>query len=413
MHVLVVTQYFWPENFRINDLVNGLVERGHKVTVLTGMPNYPEGRLFRGYSLFGRWSEEYQGAKVVRVPLIARGKGGGARLGMNYLSFVVSSCLLGPIRCREEYDVIFIFEPSPVTVALPALLMKLFYKIPVIFWVQDLWPESLTAAGAVTSPKVLHIVGSLVRFIYRRCDYILVTSKAYVPSVQQYLEDSNRIHYFPQYSEEIYRPVALSPDAPERSLVPPGFVVMFAGNIGEAQDFGTILAAAALLRDHEHIQFVVVGDGRMRTWVEEEVKKLELHRTFHLLGRYPLEKMPALFSLADVMLVTLKKDPIFSLTVPAKIQSYLACRKPIIAALDGEGARIIEEASAGATCSAENPQELAASILRMSILPHQDLKEMGNNGLHYYNKNFDRATLLDQLEKLMKELTEREKRVMT
>lgn len=404
MHVLVVTQYFWPENFRINDLVAGLVERGHRVTVLTGLPNYPGGSFFKGYGLFGKMTEEYKGAKVVRVPLIPRGNGGGARLAFNYLSFVVSACFFGPLRCREKFDVGFIFEPSPVTVALPAILIKRLRGIPLLFWVQDLWPESLAATGAVTSPRILDMVGKLVKFIYRRCDRILVTSRAFVPSVSRYLEGQEQVLYFPQYGEELYRPITLPSDAPERSLVPVGFIIMFAGNIGEAQDFGTILSAAHRLRGHKHVHFVIIGEGRMRRKVEEEAQRLNLEMNFHFLGSHPLEKMPAFFSLADAMIVTLKKNPVFSLTVPAKIQSYLACGKPIIAALDGEGARIIEEASAGMVCPAENAKELAETILQMSLLPQNKLKEFGNNGLKFYRNNFDRNLLLDRLEVWMKDI---------
>lgn len=404
VHVLVVSQYFWPENFRINDLVQGLIERSHRVTVLTGIPNYPDGAFFKGYRYTGPWSEEYRGARVVRVPIQPRGNASGARLALNYLSFVFSASLLGPLRCRDNYDVAFIFEPSPVTVALPALLMKRLRGVPVLFWVQDLWPESLAAAGAVSSPHVLNLVSKLVRFIYRRCDRILVTSRAFVASVLQHVEDRGQVHYFPQYGEETYRVLELSPDAPERTKVPGGFVVMFAGNIGAAQDFETILAAAQLLRDHKDIHFVIIGDGRMRRWVEEQVANLGLDETVHLLGRHPVEAMAGFFSLADAMLVTLKKEPIFSLTIPAKIQSYLACGRPILAALDGEGARIIEEAAAGFACPTEDPAALAAAVLKMRATPHEQRMEMGRNGLRYYRDNFDRTMLLDRLEAWMQEL---------
>lgn len=404
MHIIVVTQYFWPENFRINDLVAGLTERGHKVTVLTGQPNYPDGRFFKGYGYLLNMSQEYAGAKIVRVPILPRGNGSGARLALNYLSFVFSASLLGVLRCREEYDVAFIFEPSPITVALPALLMKRLRKVPVLFWVQDLWPESLTATGAVSSPLILGMVGKVVRFIYRGCDRILLTSRAFGSSIVKYVEDKGQVHYFPQYGEDAYRVMELGDDAPERSQVPKGFVVMFAGNIGAAQDFETIIAAAHKLREYKDIHFVVIGDGRMRKWVADEVSRLELQESFHLLGRYPLEAMAGFFSLADAMLVTLKKDPIFTLTVPAKIQSYLACGRPVVAALDGEGARIIEEAAAGITCATEDPAALAAAILKMRDTQASQRLQMGKNGLNYYRDNFDRGMLIDRLEAWMKQV---------
>ncbi|ACH38642.1 MAG: Glycosyltransferase, group 1 [uncultured bacterium] len=404
MHVLVVTQYFWPENFKINDVVKGLVERGHKVTVLTALPNYPDGSFFKGYRFWGPWSDEYDGARVVRVPILPRGRASGARLALNYLSFVLAASILGPLRCRDRYDVAFIFEPSPVTVALPALFMKRLRGIPVLFWVQDLWPESLAAAGAVVPPFILGAVGKLVSFIYEGCDRILVTSRAFVGPVLQYVVDRGQVRYFPQYGEDAYAVVNLAGDAPERGKIPEGFVVMFAGNIGAAQDFETILGAAQRLRNHKDIHFVIIGDGRMRKWVDEEVAKMELQETFHLLGRYPLEAMAGFFSLADAMLVTLKKEPIFSLTIPAKIQSYLACGRPIVAALDGEGARVIEEAAAGFCCPTEDPSALANAILKMRHTPLEQRRGMGERGLRYYNENFDRTILLDRLEAWMEEL---------
>jgi len=403
VHILIVTQYFWPENFKINDLVVGLLERGHKVTVLTALPNYPEGNFFKGYSLWGRFTEDFNGAKVVRVPIIPRGSATGVRLALNYFSFVVSACLLGPLRCTDDYDVTFIFEPSPITVALPALLIKRLRGIPALFWVQDLWPESLTATGAVSSPFIIKLVGKLVGFIYRGCDRILITSRAFTASVHQYVKDRGQISYFPQYGENAYRPVVLPVDAPERSKIPAGFVIMFAGNIGAAQDFESIIDAATLLREYHDIHFVVLGDGRKRRWVEDEVSRLGLHATVHLIGSYPLEAMPSFFSLADAMLVTLKNDPVFSLTIPAKIQSYLACGRPIIAALDGEGARVVEEAGAGFVCQSGAPQELAQAVLKMYETPKREREKMGASGRAYYEANFDRDMLLDRLETWMKE----------
>jgi glycosyltransferase involved in cell wall biosynthesis len=404
VHILVVTQYFWPENFRINDLVTGLVERGYKITVLTGLPNYPDGHFFTGYGYTLNLSQEYNGAAVVRVPILPRGNSTGVRLALNYLSFVVSACLFGPLRCRDDYDLIFIFEPSPITVALPALLMKWLRKIPVMFWVQDLWPESLTAVGAVTSPTVLGLVGKLVKSIYSGCDRILVTSRAFVSSIEKYVYEKGQILYFPQYGEDVYHVVQLSADAPERLIIPKGFVIMFAGNIGASQDFETIISAAHKLREYKDINFVILGDGRKRTWVENEVSKLHLQDTFHLVGRHSLESMANFFSLADAMLVTLKKDPVFALTIPAKIQSYMACGRPILAALDGEGARIIRESAAGITCVTEDPASLAAAILKMRTTSDEERLRMGQNGLEYYRCNFDRKMLIGRLEAWMKQL---------
>ena len=404
MHVLVVTQYFWPENFRINDLVAALVERGHRVTVLTGVPNYPEGRFFDGYGIFGKRTEEYQGARVIRVPIVPRGRSGGVGLVLNYLSFVVSACMCAPLRCRDAYDLIFIFEPSPVTVTLPALFLKALRRIPVMFWVQDLWPESLAATGAVTSQKILDGVARMVRFIHRRCDRILVTSQAFREPIERLDGAPEHILYFPQSAEEIFRPHVDARAIPLLDDVPPGFWLMFAGNIGAAQDFQTIIAAADHLKGDPDIHWIIVGDGRVREWAEAEVCRRGLDATVHFLGRHPLETMPAFFARADALLVTLKRDPIFSLTIPAKIQSYLACGRPIIAALDGEGARIIDDSGAGFTCPAESPELLADVVKKMSSLSKTTREQMGIHGRNYYEQNFDRGMLLDKLESWMNDL---------
>ncbi len=407
MKILVVTQYFWPENFRINDLVKGLLERGHQVSVLTGIPNYPDGKYFKGYGLFSKLRQDYFGAKVIRVPLIARGKGGGVRLALNFLSFAVCSSVLAPFLCRGKADMVFVFEPSPITVGLPALVLKKIKSIPVMFWVQDLWPESLSATGAVNSDKIISMVTSLVKFIYSGCDRILVTSKAYFGKIQSLGVEDDKLRFFPQSAEELYHPVAVASDAPEQKLMPVGFRVMFAGNIGTAQDFPTILGAAEILKDHRDIHWLIVGDGRMRSWVDREIKSRGLSATVHLLGRHPMESMPSFFSLADVMLVTLKREPIFALTIPAKVQSYMACGKPIIAALDGEGGRLIEESESGISCNAEDPGALAKAVLRMYGMSKSQLEELGKQGREYYLVNFERNILMDRLEMWMHELYNR------
>lgn len=403
MHILIVSQYFWPENFRINDLSLGLMEKGHQVTVLTGIPNYPEGRFFPGYGFFKNNRENYQGVKVIRVPLIPRGNGGGLRLALNYISYAFFASILSPFVCRGKFDLIFVCQLSPVMVGLPALVLKRLKHAPIMFWIQDLWPESLSATGAIKSKKALKVVEKLVRFIYSGCDLILVQSRAFSPSIEKEGVDPCRIAYFPNSAEELYKPVEVELDAPERSMIPAGFCVMFAGNIGAAQDFETILSAAEQLKEYADIHWVIVGDGRMRPWVEAQIDERGLTETVHLLGRHPVELMPRFFSIADVMLVTLKKEYIFSLTIPSKVQSYLACAKPIIAALDGEGARVIEESGAGVTCSAENPQALAEAVLKMYRLTEADLHDIGLRGRRYFEQHFERTVLLERLNNWIKE----------
>lgn len=401
MKILVVSQYFWPENFRINDLVLGLMERGHVVTVLTGKPNYPTGKLFPGYRLIRGSAENYQGAEVRRVPLLPRGNGGAILLLLNYVSFAISATILGPFLCRGKYDAILVYEPSPITVGLPALWLKRLRGAPVFFWVLDLWPESLSATGAVRSPRILRWVEKLVRFIYKGSDRILVQSRAFFQPIQALGVDSARILYFPNSAEPLYRPLASSPTDRVEAGLPDGFVIMFAGNIGSAQDFPAILAAAERLREQRDIHWVILGDGRLAGWVHKEVKRRGLEETVHFMGSRPLEQMPRFFANADVMLVSLKQEPIFALTIPGKIQSYLACGRPIVGMLDGEGARVISEAQAGFACPAGDTSGLAARVLDLYRMDRVERDRLGTNGRAYYLGQFEREMLCSRLEQWM------------
>ncbi len=404
MNVLIVSQYFWPESFRINDLATGLVERGHQVTVLTGMPNYPQGKLFSGYSWWRKRHENFGGIPVYRVPLFLRRQGKGWQLLVNYLSFVLSGCLLGPFMLRrKKFDLIFVCQLSPVTAAIPALLLRQLKQAPIFLWVQDLWPESLHATGAMTSKWALTLVEKLVRFIYLRSDKILIQSRAFIEPVKRFGISENRIMYFPNSAEDLYRPVEADFETAAGDSMPDGFRVMFAGNIGAAQDFDTILKAAKLLADNPEIHWVILGTGRMSDWVAKEVQRHGLDAQVHMLGRFPVEEMPGYFAFADAFLASLKKQPIFSLTIPAKIQSYLACGRPIIASLDGEGARVVQEARAGLAPGAENPLALADAVLDLYHMSTEERAAMGERGRIYYEKHFERGLLLNRLDGWMKQ----------
>jgi glycosyltransferase involved in cell wall biosynthesis len=401
VRILIVTQYFWPENFRVNDLAAALQARGHAVTVLTGKPNYPGGSFFPGYGFFSRPREDFGGIPVIRVPLVPRGRGGGLRLAVNYLSFALLACLAAPFRCRGEYDVIFVYEVSPITVALPALVLRLHKRAPVLLWVLDLWPESLSATGAIKNRAVLGAIGALVRLIYRFSDMVLVQSRAFEERVARMGVPARRIAYFPNWAESIFD--APQPAAEPALALPPGFRVMYAGNIGAAQDFPAVLAAAELTCAREDVQWVIVGEGRLHAWVADEIESRGLSKTVHLVGSHPLDAMPELYMQADLMLLSLRRDPIFALTIPGKLQSYLACGRPVVGMLDGEGARIVRESGAGLACDAQRPDELARCVLELHAMPRERREEMGRRGREYYAEHFARDGLLARLEALMDE----------
>lgn len=393
----MVSQYFWPENFRVNDLVQEWTKRGHAVTVLTGKPNYPAGQVFPAFRDNPAQFGTYHGARVVRAPMLARAQG-SLRLVLNYLSYVVGAGLAGPWRLRgEAFDTVFVFEPSPITVGLPAILMGRLKRAPVVFWVLDLWPETLAAIGVVRSPRLLGAVGRLVSFIYNRCTLVLGQSRGFGASIAKYCRDPGKIRYFPSWSEDVFAEA----DAPPATEVPSTsgtFSVLFAGNVGEAQDLPAVLDAAERLRDQPHVRWLIVGDGRKSEWLQAEVKRRGLDRQVLLLGRHPVERMPSFYAHADALLVSLKKDPVFSLTIPGKVQSYLVSGIPILGMLDGEGADIIRTADAGLTCGAGDGAGLADAVLRMAAMSPDERAAMGARGRAFAENEFDRNALMDRLE---------------
>lgn len=395
MRLLVVSQYFWPENFRINDLVRSLKDRGVDVAFLTGKPNYPDGNVFPGYRAWGCLREVWHGIAVVRVPLVPRGRSSAWGLAANYLSFIVSGVFLGPWLLRKERpDAIFVYCPSPLLQALPALLFGRIKAVPVIVWVQDLWPESLESTGYVKNRLILGLVRKLVQFIYRNSAHILISSRSFAAPVSA-MAPGAKISYFPNSID----PSFCEPDSAPRTLMPAldeGFCVVFAGNIGVAQVMEVIVGAAEQLTAVPEIRFVIIGSGSRLDWMRQQVQARALANV-HLVGRYPGEAMPYLLSKAAVLLVTLADQPIFAATVPNKVQAYLAVGRPVIACMNGEGARLIEEAGAGLAVPAEDAAGLAGAILALYRMPPETRKKMGDNGRLFYRQNFDHEQLVDRL----------------
>jgi glycosyltransferase involved in cell wall biosynthesis len=405
MRLLIVSQYFWPENFRINDLVAELVNRGHIVTILTGKPNYPEGYLFPEFAEDPAKFSHYAGADVVRVPMLTRGRG-SLQLMLNYLAFALSASIAGPLKLRgRSFDAIFVYEPSPVTVGIPALVIKCIKKTPIAFWALDLWPQSLEAVGVVHSRAILNAIDKLVGAIYRGCDLILAQSHSFVREIGRHLNDPARVVYFPSWAEdiELSELAAPAPEVPEQVDT---FGVVFTGNIGEAQDFPAVLQAAELLRG-EPVRWLIVGDGRKLDWVRSEIEQRKLVEQVLLLGRFPLERMPSFLRHADALLVSLRADPTFAMTIPSKVQSYLAAGIPILAMLDGEGGDVIQCAKAGCTVPAGDAQGLANAIRQLMQMSAEERAAMGERGRLFSLREFDRATLISRLETWLSEIAKR------
>ncbi len=397
MKILIVSQYFWPETFRINDLAKELIIRGHKVDVLTGKPNYPHGKFYEGYSFFSKHNESYFGANIYRVPVIPRGSANGFRLAINYLSFVLSSSLFVLLKSKK-YDVTITFAISPITQAFPALLHKKLKKSKSLLWLQDLWPESVSAASTIDNKFITFLLGKMVKYIYKKTDKVLIQSEFFKENVLKHDCSESKIEYLPNWAEDLFID-AKTDTGKFGELMPKGFKVMFAGNIGESQDFESIVKAIKIIgKKQSNIKFIIVGDGRKRAWLEEEIKINKLEDVVFLLGSFPVEDMPNFFVHADAMLLTLKPEPIFALTIPSKIQSYLAFGKPVVGMLDGIGSKIIQDAECGYVCSAGNYNELAKLVLKLYSLDQAGLTNFGINAHNYYTENFSKEKILNSLE---------------
>jgi glycosyltransferase involved in cell wall biosynthesis len=391
MRLLVVSQYFWPETFIVNDLVTKLAAHGHEVVVATGKPNYPDGKVFPGYSATGMQLEKLRsGVDVIRVPIWPRGKGGALNLTFNYLSFVLSGLVYIPWLLRSRpFDVILVFAPSPIVQAIPAILMKWLKRAHLAIWIQDLWPESLVATGFVRNRVLLNGVALLVRWIYAFSDTLLIQSKAFAEPVAKYAA-RDKLVYFPNSVDPSSTSDTQKEHLPPEvsSILSQGFNVVFAGNIGKAQAIETLVGAAALLKGEADVRIVLVGSGSMLDWAKAQKTRLKLDNLI-LPGRFSAELMPQLFSQASALLVSLKSSEALAHTIPSKLQAYLAAGRPIIAALRGEGARIVLESGAGVVCEPDNPAELAGCIRKLRALMPEDRVELGCSGRRYFDKNFD------------------------
>lgn len=409
MRILIVTEHFWPEAFRINDLAAGLRERGHQVSVMTGMPNYPRGRYFDGYGIRGPWLEKVDGNIVHRVPIIPRGDGRAWRLVLNYVSYALLGSLWAWSR-RSSWDAVLVFQPSPATTIIPALAARR-SGVPVVTWILDLWPDTLESTGMVRNIVLLRAISGLSAWLYKRCDYVLGQSPGYTRRLEELGVRAERIGYLPSWAEDLYeRPPAPVPPGAAAEPWERGFSVMFAGNLGRVQALDVVLDAAEKLRDRSECHWVFVGDGALRAWLEVEVERRGLDQCVHLVGRRPVEEMPSWFARASAMLVSLKREPILAMTIPGKIQSYLAAGAPIIGSLDGEGARVITESCAGFASPAEDSAALAASVARMMSLSPHERAVLGASGREYYRQHFARAAGLARVEDALERALETARR---
>lgn len=400
-HILVISQYFYPEQFRINDICQEWVYRGYKVTVVTGIPNYPQGEFYSGYSWFHNRKEEYKGIHIIRLPLIPRGKSAFI-LMLNYLSFVISGWFWG-MNTRIKADKVFIFEVSPMTQALVGVWYAKRKSLPCFIYVQDLWPENVEVVTGIHNKWILGAISRMTNYIYANCKKIFATSPSFAARIEErkaaYQEGKSKVIYWPQYAESFYQPVpkeALE-DMPEGEV----FQVIFTGNIGYAQGLDILPQIAEKLQaQRELCKFVIIGDGRYKKELEKEIASRKVEAMFVFAGRKQPQEIPRYLAHCNVAFLSFMNNSLFTMTIPAKLQSYMACGMPILAVAEGETRRVIEEADCGVCCGFNKIDDIVQKILWMKQNP-TELIEMGKRALEYQNAYFEQQKLLDLIENYM------------
>lgn len=387
--ILVVTQYFWPENFRINDFCLGLVENGYQVDVLTAYPNYPDGDFFKDYSSQNRKTEVWNDITIHRCKIFPRKKN-KLSLILNYLSFPITASLKARRLKRNNYDVVLSMNYSPIFSCIPGVYAKN-SKSNSLLWVQDLWPESLIATNTINNKFVITLISKLTKWIYKHNDKILVQSKAFIPYLIDQGVVEEKIKYLPNHIENIFENNKSKSELLKNISKP---IVLFAGNIGVAQNLKIAVKAAHKLNENNHkINWVIVGNGREKENIENLAKDYNL-TNFIFLGSFPMEKMPELYNGSDLLFASLRDEKIFEYTIPNKIQSYLASGKPILAAIKGEGAKIINVSNSGLVCLPNDVNSLYNSIVEFLKLTEEEKIKLGSNGLNYFNNEFHRNIIL-------------------
>jgi glycosyltransferase involved in cell wall biosynthesis len=405
MRILIVSQYFHPENFRVNQLATALRESGHDIVVLTGEPNYPAGRFFPGYGSWWPRTEVWNGIDVIRVPIFARRAGRGWQLALNYLSFAISATLFGLPKARGKFDACIAFCPSPITIAIPAIVQRMLRKTPVAIWLQDLWPESVLAVTRTRSRLMKGALDALVRWIHRRVDQIWIQSRAYAESVTAHGGRAEQIVYVPNWAEDFYDCSRWTDVAP--APLPPN-TILYAGNFGRAQSLDTVIDAADRGRaTAPEVHWALIGDGLLNDWLRGEIRRRSLDRHVTIMPWRAPQELPAFIKAAAALLVILADDPVFAQTIPSKLQSCLASGRPLVVSLAGESARIVEEAQCGIVCAPQDPAALADAARAIAAMSQADRDRLGRNAHAYFQAHFTQSRIVEIILERLRALAER------
>lgn len=386
MKILLISQYYWPENSRVTDIAESLKREGNEVTVLTGLPNYPQGYIYEGYRKGENRVQEHNGVHIIRAKLIERRYDTLHRL-LNYYSFPYYASKLAK-KLPGDFDVVLAMEESPIMLVKPAIAYAKKYKKPLIMYEMDLWPESLLAGGVTKNSFIYKHYKKASAKIYSQFDKIIVSTKEHIPYIKELpgCKDLD-IEYLAQYADTIFEE---SNFGNEYNGV---IDLMFAGNIGKAQSVDTIIRAAALLKDDPRFKFHIVGSGSELENIKKLAAELKIDNVVFY-GQRPLEDMPELYKIADVMLVTLEDKPYANMTIPGKVQSYMAVGKPVIGAINGSCANFIKNNDVGFACPSGDSEALANLIKGLDL---KELQMIGERSKDVYFKKYSKSIFMNRL----------------
>jgi len=403
VRVLILTQYYPPEPIpKPHELAQGLAERGHEVIVITGFPNYPAGKLYPDTRLrLWRW-ETLDGIRILRLPLYPDHSRSVVRRALNYGSFAVAAGLLGSVL-SGPVEVMFAEHP-PLTIGLAAWVIGRLRQTPFVYSVNDLWPESVEATGMVRNRRLLNWMRHLERFVYRRAAAIAVISPGFKANLVGKGLPPGMVHVIPHWADEsLYRPVPPDPVLARDLGMAGRFNIVFAGQLGLAQGLDVVLEAAEELSDLVDVQFVLVGDGTDADRLRRSAGQRGL-KNIRFLERQPAKRMPHIYAVSDVLLVHLRNEPLFRITIPSKTVAYMACGRPVLMAVEGDAADLIRTTGAGVTCRSGDAKDLAETVRRLRAMPRTALDTMGQAGRSAFLAQFSRAVLLDRYETILSEL---------
>ena len=399
--LLIITQYFWPEEFRLNDLAKELSERGFEIDVITGIPNYPVGKYFKNYNILKKRKEIWNGIKVFRIFQTPRGKNSKLKLALNYFTFLIFG-LITVLFNKKKYDKILVYQLSPPFVGFLALLKKKFSKTPIFFYVHDLWPESIVDTEKIKFKSLINLLDKMMNLFYKNSSMIITQS----PSIKKHIVlkykiSSEKIIYIPNTIESIFLNKGFSTNF--KSFNSKKFNIVFTGNIGKAQDFDTIIKSVEILKNKKinNINFIIVGDGRDKSRIEKLIIEKKINQFFKFTGRLPLDQMPKILSKADALLISLKKSEVFSKTIPAKLQSYMSAGKPILTICDGITSEIVNESKSGLTAKSGDYVKFISNLETITKLSFDELSLMGENSSIYFKNNFSRESIYSKIISLL------------